>query len=75
MVSMVAVLVPKQLVGKRVRFLDGEVVGTIKGVSRVSSSGAYEEVVIQQGEGIVRVRAKDLIPSGNEFICRGMVYS
>jgi sporulation protein YlmC with PRC-barrel domain len=66
---------PKELMGKKVCRPDGAVVGTIKGVSQNTNTGTCDEVRIENGEEVIFARAKDLVPTGTSYMCRGLVYS
>jgi hypothetical protein len=66
---------PKDLMGRPVRSPDGELIGTIRGVCQRSSEGPVDQVRIVRGEDVVFARARDLVPTGTEYMCRGVVYS
>jgi len=59
---------PGQLLGRLVSDDNGSPIGYIKGVHQLRMAGGFEEVTIQNGNGIIFALIDELSPSGMEYV-------
>jgi hypothetical protein len=59
---------PKDLLGRRVLDDKGSPLGYIKGIHQLRMQGAFEEVTIQNGKGLIFARIDELTPSGEQYV-------